>query len=104
MFGPRFAVYPAVVQLSGGAPASTSGSRVREDANAIDRLCRLALSAYDAWSATPDAPIEVFVDGEARACRGDGTFDAGGTVTLVRAGRFATRVDSHRRSAIGGCA
>ena len=86
VFGPRFAVYPAVVQLSGGRPGLDVGRALRSDENAIDRLCRLALSAYDAWSATPDAPVEVFVDDEARVCSGDGTFAAGGTVTLVRAG------------------
>jgi hyaluronoglucosaminidase len=93
VFGPRFAIYPAVVQLSGGRPGLDVGGALRSDENGIDRLCRLALSAYDTWSSTPDAPIEVFVDYEVRVCAGDGTFDAGGTVTLVRAGRFATRVD-----------
>jgi hypothetical protein len=92
VFGPRFAIYPAVVQLAGGRPGLDVRQALRSDENGIDRLCRLALSVYETWSATPDAPVEVFVDDEPRACSDDGTFAAGGTVTLVRAGQFATRV------------
>ena len=67
---------------------------MREDANAIDRLCRLALAEYEEWCAAPEAPIQIFVDGEERACGADGSFDARGALTLIRSGRFATRVDS----------
>jgi hyaluronoglucosaminidase len=49
--GPRFAVHPAVVQLPDGRPAVDLGLALREDANAVDRLCRHALAAYSAWCA-----------------------------------------------------
>lgn len=49
--GPRFAVHPAVVQLPDGRPALDVELAVREDANAVDRLCRDALAAYAAWCA-----------------------------------------------------
>jgi len=92
VFGPRFALYPAVVQLAGGAPGLDPALAVREDANAIDRLCRLALDAYDAWRADPNAPVRALVDGEERPVGDDGSFDARGTMTLVRCGEYATRV------------
>jgi hyaluronoglucosaminidase len=53
--GPRFAVHPAVVQLPDGRPAVDLGLAVREDANAVDRLCRHALAAYAAWCAAAGA-------------------------------------------------
>ncbi len=52
VYGPRFAVYSAVVQLPdgvGAGPALDVGASLREDANVIDRLCRLALEYYEAW-------------------------------------------------------
>ena len=51
VFGPRFAVYTPVVQLPDGAPALDVSASLREDANVIDRLCRLALGFYDAGGA-----------------------------------------------------
>jgi hyaluronoglucosaminidase len=53
--GPRFAVHPAVVQLPDGRPAVDLGLAVREDANAVDRLCRYSLAAYSAWCAAAGA-------------------------------------------------
>ena len=54
VYGPRFAVYSAIVQLPDGAgPALDVPASVREDANVIDRLCRLALGAYEAWRRAP---------------------------------------------------
>jgi hyaluronoglucosaminidase len=95
VFGPRFAIYTPVVQLADGAPALDTALAVRENANAIDRLCRLALHTYDDWrirvaGVTP----RVYVDGEERSVAADGTFDAAGNVVLVRAGEHCTRVDS----------
>jgi hypothetical protein len=52
VFGPRFAVYPAVVQLPSGRAGLDVDLAVLEDRNAVDRLCRLALDAYRAWAAT----------------------------------------------------
>lgn len=49
VFGPRFAIYPAVVQLADGEPGLDVDLAVSENANAVDRLCRLALDAYRAW-------------------------------------------------------
>ena len=56
VYGPRFAVYSAVVQLPDGAgPALDVRASLREDANVIDRLCRLALGTYEAWRRAPGA-------------------------------------------------
>jgi hyaluronoglucosaminidase len=49
VFGPRFALYTPVIQLADGSPGLDAAAAVREDANAIDRLCRLALRTYDEW-------------------------------------------------------
>jgi hypothetical protein len=56
VFGPRFAIYTPVVQMADGAPALDIGLAVREDANVIDRLCRLALATYDAWRIAARTP------------------------------------------------
>jgi hyaluronoglucosaminidase len=54
VFGPRFAVYSAVVQLPDGAgPALDVSASLRENANVVDRLCRLALNTYEAWRRAP---------------------------------------------------
>lgn len=50
-FGPRFAVYPAVVQLADGSPALAPDLALVEDASAVDRLCRIALRDYARWVA-----------------------------------------------------
>jgi hyaluronoglucosaminidase len=56
VFGPRFVVYSAVVQLPDGAgPALDVSASVRENANVVDRLCRLALATYEAWRRAPGA-------------------------------------------------
>jgi hypothetical protein len=55
VYGPRFAIYTAVVQLPDGRPALDVGGSVREDASVIDRLCRLALADYEAWRRDPNA-------------------------------------------------
>jgi hyaluronoglucosaminidase len=94
VFGPRFALYTPVVQLADGAPALDTGLALREDANAIDALCRLALRTYDDWrTEDSDQPVRVFVDGNERALNADGTFAADGDVILVRQGSACTRVD-----------
>lgn len=92
VFGPRFALYPAVVQLADGSPGLDPRLALREDANVVDRLCRLALDAYDAWRPDAGAAVRVFVDGDERPVGTDGSFDARGAMTLVRCGRYATRV------------
>jgi len=59
VYGPRFAVYSAVVQLPDGVgPALDVRASLREDANVIDRLCRLALEYYEGWVCNPDAHRE----------------------------------------------
>jgi hypothetical protein len=50
VFGPRFAFYPAVVQLDDGSPGLDVDLAVVEGQSAIDRLCRIALARYQAWS------------------------------------------------------
>jgi hyaluronoglucosaminidase len=93
VFGPRFAIYTPVIQLPDGAPALDAGAALREDANAVDRLCRLALRTYDDWRTTAaGTPLRVFVDGEDRPVAGDGTFDGRGRMVMVRQGPLCTRV------------
>jgi hyaluronoglucosaminidase len=59
VYGPRFAVYSAVVQMPDGVgPALDVHASLREDANLIDRLCRLALDYYEAWVRNPDVHRE----------------------------------------------
>jgi hyaluronoglucosaminidase len=92
VYGPRFAMYTPIVQLADGRPALDVDAAVREDANAIDRLCRLALRAYGDWCREPDARVRVLVDGEERTVEADGTFDGRGRMALVRAGTVVTRI------------
>lgn len=92
VFGPRHSVHPGVVRGPDGHPALDVALSLAEDANAIDRLCRLALFEYAAWSADVHDHPEVSVDGAPRAVAADGTFEAGGDVVLVRSGRWATRM------------
>jgi hyaluronoglucosaminidase len=92
VYGPRFALYPAVVQLADGSPGVDIAAAVREDGSAIDALCRLALDEYAAWSREPASKLRVFVDGEARPVADDGSFDARGDMVLVRDQRNATRI------------
>jgi hyaluronoglucosaminidase len=92
VYGPRFAMYSPVVQLDDGRPALDIDAAVREDANAIDRLCRLALRTYGEWCRDPEPGVRVLVDGEERVVAPDGTFDGHGRMTLVRAGALVTRV------------
>jgi hyaluronoglucosaminidase len=79
VFGPRFVVYPAVVQQPDGSLALDVDLALRADENAIDRLCRVALAAYDTWRAAPAAELEIVADR---------TEDV-----RVVAGRWATRLD-----------
>ena len=94
VFGPRFAIYTPVVQMPDGAPALDARAALREDANAIDRLCRLALRTYDNWrtSSSSTARLRVFVDDEERPVAIDGTFDGRGKTLMVRQGPLSTRV------------
>ena len=95
VFGPRFAIYTPVIQMPDGAPALDARAALREDANAIDRLCRLALRAYDDWrTRAAGTPLRVFVDGEERPVASDRTFDARGETVMVRQGPLCTRVVS----------
>jgi hyaluronoglucosaminidase len=92
VYGPRFAMYSPVVQLPDGRPALDVGAAVREDANVIDRLCRLSLAAYAAWCDEYDAPLHVAVDGIERPITTDGSFAGSGGDVVVYAGSLATRV------------
>jgi hyaluronoglucosaminidase len=94
VYGPRFVVYTPVIQLADGSPGLDAAAAVREDANAVDRLCRLALRTYDEWRTTAAGePLRVLVDGEERALGADGAFDGRGTMVLVRQGPLCTRID-----------
>jgi hypothetical protein len=93
VFGPRFALYTPVIQMPDGAPALDARAAVREDANAIDQLCRLALDTYDEWRTTAAGmPLRVLVDGEDRPVADDGTFDGRGRTVMVSQGPLRTRV------------
>ena len=93
VFGPRFAIYTPVVQMPDGAPALDARAALREDANVIDRLCRIALATYDDWrTIAAGAPLQVVVDGEQRPVDADGVFDAAGRTITARQGPFSTRV------------
>jgi len=50
VFGPRFAVYPAVIQLGDGRAGLDVDLAISEDRNAVDRVCRLALATYRRWA------------------------------------------------------
>jgi hyaluronoglucosaminidase len=77
VFGPRFAVYPNVVQLGGnGRPGLDIDLALVEGKSAIDRVCRLAFRRYKAWAqrepgvltvAADDATVELGPDGEFHA-------------------------------------
>ena len=93
VFGPRFAIYTPVIQMPDGAPALDARAALREDANAIDGLCRLALRTYDDWrTRAAGTALGVFVDGEERPVAIDGTFDGRGRMVMVRQGALCTRV------------
>jgi hyaluronoglucosaminidase len=93
VFGPRFAIYTPVIQMPDGAPALDARAARREDANAIDRLCRLALDAYDEWRTTAAGmSLRVLVDGEERPVADDGTFDGRGRTIMVSQGPLCTRI------------
>ena len=98
VFGPRFGLHAAVVQLDDGRPALDVALAVREDASVIDRLARLALEHYERWAAgTADGP-RVMVDGAEVALEAGGRFRCEPvSVVLVRAGQWATRVSDATR-------
>jgi hyaluronoglucosaminidase len=62
VYGPRFAVYTAVVQLPDGRSGLDVGQSLRENANVVDRLCRLALADYEAWRQDPERVGRVAAD------------------------------------------
>jgi hypothetical protein len=93
-FGPRFAIYPAVVQTASGRPAVDIDLALIENANAVDRLCRVALREYERWRVDADETVRALVDGMERPIAADGTFDARGGTTLLCSGRQTTRARS----------
>jgi hyaluronoglucosaminidase len=91
-YGPRFSIYPAVVQTPSGKPAVDIALALIEDANAVDRLCRIALREYERWRVEADESVRVLLDGVERAIAPDGTFAAGDGIVTLRSGRLVTRV------------
>jgi hyaluronoglucosaminidase len=93
VFGPRFAIYPAVVQLADGRPGLDPNLAIVEDRSAIDRLCRVALARYQAWAKGSPESLRVRVGGAPVAVASDGAFSAEGAVAVVvDAGPDATEV------------
>ena len=93
VYGPRFAIYTPVVQMLDGSPALDARAARREDANAVDALCRLALDTYDDWRIGAAAlPLRVEVDGTPRVVAADGTFDGRGLAISLMQGDAATRL------------
>jgi hyaluronoglucosaminidase len=95
VFGPRFAFYPAVIQLADGRPGLDIDLAVVEDQSAIDRLCRFALTRYQAWTQRLPDTLRVTADGAGVAIEPDGSFSAPGAhVVVVEAGPDATDISS----------
>ncbi|HEV3135078.1 MAG TPA: beta-N-acetylglucosaminidase domain-containing protein, partial [Acidimicrobiia bacterium] len=93
VFGPRFAIYPAVVQLADGRPGLDIDLAVVEGQSAIDRLCRVALARYQVWAERSPESLRVRVAGEPVAVASNGAFSAPGAQTVVvEAGPDATEV------------
>jgi hypothetical protein len=77
VFGPRFALHPAVVQLPDGRQGVDVALALRENRSVIDRLCRLALEEYARWARSPGAQLRATTDeGKDIAVGVDGTFTA----------------------------
>jgi hyaluronoglucosaminidase len=95
VFGPRFAFYPAVIQLADGRPGLDVDLAVVEDQSAIDRLCRFALARYHAWAQRSPEPLRITVDGAPAEVDLDGSFSApGAEVVAVAAGPDTTEIPS----------
>jgi hyaluronoglucosaminidase len=93
VFGPRFAFYPAVIQLDDGRPGLDVDLAVVEDQSAIDRLCRFALARYQAWAQRSPEPLRITVDGTPADVELDGSFSApGAEVVVVAAGSDVTEI------------
>jgi hyaluronoglucosaminidase len=93
VFGPRFAIYPAVVQLDGGRPGLDVDLAVVEDQSAIDRLCRVALARYQAWTKRAPESLRIRIDDKHVTVGPDGAFSAPGTQgVVVEVGPDATEV------------
>ncbi|HKF90787.1 MAG TPA: beta-N-acetylglucosaminidase domain-containing protein [Acidimicrobiia bacterium] len=95
VFGPRFAFYPAVIQLDDGRPGLDVDLAVVEDRSAIDRLCRFALARYQARAQRPPDTLRVTADGAPAAVEPGGSFSAPGAhVVVVAAGPDSTEISS----------
>jgi hyaluronoglucosaminidase len=93
VFGPRFTVYPAVVQLgdADARPGLDIDLALIEGQSAIDRLCRLALDRYQAWAQRPPTALEMTADGTPVRLAADATFHVPDAQTLlVRDGTSVT--------------
>jgi hyaluronoglucosaminidase len=97
VFGPRFAAYPAITVRAPGPIVLDVEQSLATGRSAIDRLCRLALDAYQAWveADCPAGPesLKVLTGSEAVEVDAQGRFrvPAASEVVLVRSGKFMTR-------------
>ena len=57
VFGPRFATYPMTTFDTDGVEVLDLEEGVREDASAVDRLCRMAKEAYVQWCERPEQVV-----------------------------------------------
>jgi len=109
VFGPRYALHPAVIQLSDGRQGLDVALTVREDRCVTDSLCRLALDQYARWARAPCSDLDVTTDDGDVAVSTDGVFRAapdlvvtvhsGDHDTSVPAGSAPPFSDSRLRSA-----
>jgi hypothetical protein len=90
-YGSRFALRPGVVRLADGRVALDLGLSVVRDANAVDRLCSLALDEYRSWCESPAGPVIVRIDGEPEPADPD-AFALDGRSAILQLGAAATRV------------
>lgn len=83
VLGPRFALHPAVVQMSDGRQGVDIGLALREDRSVVDRICRLALSEYAQWSQDPSPTLRVTADDDDVAVDAAGAFRASPDVAVT---------------------
>jgi hyaluronoglucosaminidase len=91
--GPRFTTYPAIALTPDGRPILDPVAGFVEDRNAVDRLARLALAAYQRQIDAGAPDLRLMADGHDVELAADGAFTLlqGARVVLARSGPLVTR-------------